>query len=274
MHHNPLAQHATRWWVHVCVRVTTPQIWRPVSDRKANWQAQTHRSGESMGPARAYLLPMMKPNTMNTRMMVPATATTAMMMTGFCSLETIAADEMDTDTNTHTDGHSERQKCSVWTSTHQRLQYAGHNWAQWEAWRLITSPPLPSERVGEGRFYYYTHGSTVSESGLNSPRRRRQCPSSQTKTHSGWIVSHSELSRFSNCLRWQTADCSKEWVAVASYKVNASGVWGGEFMHFKSGGSVLYKWKRMIFLWPVSGGGGMENVATFDQLLLNQASLS
>lgn len=46
-----------------------------------------------MGPARAYLLPMMKPNTMKTRMMVPATATTAMMMTGFCSLETIAADE-------------------------------------------------------------------------------------------------------------------------------------------------------------------------------------
>lgn len=49
-----------------------------------------------MGPARAYLLPMMKPNTMNTRMMVPATATTAMMMTGFCSLETIAADGTDT----------------------------------------------------------------------------------------------------------------------------------------------------------------------------------
>lgn len=44
-----------------------------------------------MGPARAYLLPMMKPNTMKTRMMVPATATTAMMMTGFCSLETMAA---------------------------------------------------------------------------------------------------------------------------------------------------------------------------------------
>lgn len=142
MHHNPLAQHATRWWVHVCVRVTTPQMWRPVSDRKANWQAQTHRSGESMGPARAYLLPMMKPNTMNTRMMVPATATTAMMITGFCSLETIAADEMDTDTNTHTDRHSERQKRSVWTSAHQRLQSAGHNWAQWEAWRLIT-PPFP-----------------------------------------------------------------------------------------------------------------------------------
>lgn len=54
-----------------------------------------------MGPARAYLLPMMKPNTMNTRMMVPATATTAMMMTGFCSLETIAADETDTHINTH-----------------------------------------------------------------------------------------------------------------------------------------------------------------------------
>jgi len=53
-----------------------------------------------MGPARAYLLPMMKPNTMNTRMMVPATATTAMMMTGFCSLETIAADERDTHPHT------------------------------------------------------------------------------------------------------------------------------------------------------------------------------
>lgn len=46
-----------------------------------------------MGPARAYLLPMMKPKTMKTRMMVPATATTAMMMTGFCSLDTIAADD-------------------------------------------------------------------------------------------------------------------------------------------------------------------------------------
>lgn len=47
-----------------------------------------------MGPARAYLLPMMKPKTMKTRMMVPATATTAMMMTGFCSLDTIAAGDM------------------------------------------------------------------------------------------------------------------------------------------------------------------------------------
>lgn len=45
-----------------------------------------------MGAARAYLLPMMKPNTMKTRMIVPATATTAMMMTGFCSLDmTVAA---------------------------------------------------------------------------------------------------------------------------------------------------------------------------------------
>lgn len=61
-----------------------------------------------MGPARAYLLPMMKPNTINTRMMVPATATTAMMMTGFCSLETIAADEVDTGKKTHTDRRSER----------------------------------------------------------------------------------------------------------------------------------------------------------------------
>lgn len=59
-----------------------------------------------MGPARAYLLPMMKPNTMNTRMMVPATATTAMMMTGFCSLETIAADETDT----HTHGQDMQRK--------------------------------------------------------------------------------------------------------------------------------------------------------------------
>lgn len=54
-----------------------------------------------MGPARAYLLPMMKPNTMKTRMMVPATATTAMMMTGFCSLETTAAEE--TNVRPHTD---------------------------------------------------------------------------------------------------------------------------------------------------------------------------
>lgn len=38
-----------------------------------------------------YLRPMMNPNTMKTRMMVPATATTAMIMTGFCSLETAVA---------------------------------------------------------------------------------------------------------------------------------------------------------------------------------------
>lgn len=61
-----------------------------------------------MGPARAYLLPMMKPKTMNTRMMVPATATTAMMMTGFCSLETIAADETDIHVNIHTDTRTQR----------------------------------------------------------------------------------------------------------------------------------------------------------------------
>lgn len=70
-----------------------------------------------MGPARAYLLPMMKPNTMNTRMMVPATATTAMMMTGFCSLETIAADEMDTHTNTHGQTFRETGMLSVNFST-------------------------------------------------------------------------------------------------------------------------------------------------------------
>lgn len=55
-----------------------------------------------MGPARAYLLPMMKPNTMKTKMMVPATATTAMMMTGFCSLETIAAERKRGGTHTDT----------------------------------------------------------------------------------------------------------------------------------------------------------------------------
>jgi hypothetical protein len=38
-----------------------------------------------------YLLPMMKPKTMKTRMMVPATATTAIIITGFCSLETAVA---------------------------------------------------------------------------------------------------------------------------------------------------------------------------------------
>lgn len=44
-----------------------------------------------MGAARAYLLPMMKPKTMKTRMIVPATATTAMMMTGFCSVDITVA---------------------------------------------------------------------------------------------------------------------------------------------------------------------------------------
>lgn len=34
---------------------------------------------------------MMKPKTMKTRMIVPATATTAIMITGFCSLETAVA---------------------------------------------------------------------------------------------------------------------------------------------------------------------------------------
>lgn len=58
-----------------------------------------------MGPARAYLLPMMKPNTMKTRMMVPATATTAMMMTGFCSLDTMAADG----THTHTEEEEKKK---------------------------------------------------------------------------------------------------------------------------------------------------------------------
>jgi len=38
-----------------------------------------------------YLRPMMNPNTIKTRMIVPATATTAMIITGFCSLETAVA---------------------------------------------------------------------------------------------------------------------------------------------------------------------------------------
>lgn len=66
-----------------------------------------------MGPARAYLLPMMKPNTMKTRMMVPATATTAMMMTGFCSLETTAADE----TNVHPQQTQETEAQGECTNT-------------------------------------------------------------------------------------------------------------------------------------------------------------
>lgn len=198
-----------------CVCVSEWRLhWRGglVSDRKANWQAQTHRSGESMGPARAYLLPMMKPNTMNTSMMVPATATTAMMMTGFCSLETIAADEMDTHTK-------EKRKHFEWTSAHQTtICRTFGNWAHWEAWRLITCPtphPFPNLwESGRGTFLFlscpYTHGSTVSESGLNSPRRRQRCPSSQTKTHSGWIVSHAQLSLCSDSLHWQTGECNRK----------------------------------------------------------------
>lgn len=83
------------------------------------------------------------------------------------------------------------------------------------AWRLITCPTptlfLPSES-GRGTLLFlscpYTHGSTVSESGLNSPRRRQRCPSSQTKTHSGWIVSHAQLSLRSHSLHRHTADRS------------------------------------------------------------------
>lgn len=160
-----------------------------------------------MGPARAYLLPMMKPNTINTRMMVPATATTAMMMTGFCSLETIAADEVDTDKKTHTDRRSERVERSDYIKDQNLQDIIEPN----ERSGLINPPPppppfIPYGRVGGGPLLFLirprTHGSTVSESGLNSPRRRWRCPSSQTKTHSGWIVSHPELSENSgNCLR-------------------------------------------------------------------------
>lgn len=185
-HYNLQEQHATWWWVHVCAGVTTPQTWRPVSDRKANWQAQTHRSGESMGPARAYLLPMMKPNTMKTRMMVPATATTAMMMTGFCSLETVAAEETETRSEP-----TSRRKLQSAVQTVMK--------SQWAAWRLITPPLIPSLRHHrkKGCFYFGAHTHThtqltVSESGLNSPRRQRRFPPSQTKTHSGWSCDCSE----------------------------------------------------------------------------------
>lgn len=244
MPHSPLAQHATRWRVDVCVCVCTVCAcvsewrlhWRGglVSDRKANWQAQTHRSGESMGPARAYLLPMMKPNTMNTSMMVPATATTAMMMTGFCSLETIAADEMDTHTK-------EKLKHFEWTSAHQTtICRTFGNWAHWVAWRLITCPtphPFPNLwESGRGTFLFlscpYTHGSTVSESGLNSPRRRQRCPSSQTKTHSGWIVSHAQLSLCSDSLHWQTGECNRKKRIL---------------VHFRSSGSALCKYWEMQY---------------------------
>lgn len=220
-----------------CVCVSEWRLhWRGglVSDRKANWQAQTHRSGESMGPARAYLLPMMKPNTMNTSMMVPATATTAMMMTGFCSLETIAADEMDTHTK-------EKRKHFEWTSAHQTtICRTFGNWAHWVAWRLITCPtphPFPNLwESGRGTFLFlscpYTHGSTVSESGLNSPRRRQRCPSSQTKTHSGWIVSHAQLSLCSDSLHWQTSECNRKKRIL---------------VHFRSSGSALCKYWEMQY---------------------------
>lgn len=140
-HYNLEEQHAAWWWVHVCASVTTPQTWRPVSDRKANWQAQTHRSGESMGPARAYLLPMMKPNTMKTRMMVPATATTAMMMTGFCSLETVAAE--DTETRSEPTSHHKLQ------SAEQTVMKP-----QWAALRLIPPSPPHLETAERGMLLF------------------------------------------------------------------------------------------------------------------------
>lgn len=120
-----------------------------------NWQAQTHRSGESMGPARAYLLPMMKPNTMKTRMMVPATATTAMMMTGFCSLETIAADNKEK--HIFLDGYTSDYNILFEQQPHKgELQEE-----QLIACEMGTSPPpLHASllgRVGEGASIYEAH---------------------------------------------------------------------------------------------------------------------
>lgn len=99
-----------------------------------------------MGPARAYLLPMMKPNTMNTRIMVPATATTAMMMTGFCSLETIAADETDTHKHTQTDMQKDRNaQCELQNMKDFNLQGIIEPMSGVE---IDNPPPLfPSERV-------------------------------------------------------------------------------------------------------------------------------
>jgi len=171
-----------------------------------------------MGPARAYLLPMMKPNTMNTRMMVPATATTAMMMTGFCSLETIAADgthaHAHTHAHTHTHTHThktckEREKKKTGTLSENfgtsndrklfdpRMRGVGglvtplSSPLREQNRRRVRRREEEEEEMGLLLFLSRprTHGSTVSESGLNGPRRRRRCPSSQTKTHSGWIVS-------------------------------------------------------------------------------------
>lgn len=114
--------------------------------------------------------------------------------------------------------HKHTQKDIQKIPAHQRLQSAGHNWAQCEAWRLMGPSSASQWESGGGTLLFLSrpraHSSTVSESGLNSPRWRRRCPSSQTKTHSGWIVSHSELPHCSNCLRWQTADCFEEWLAV------------------------------------------------------------
>lgn len=39
-----------------------------------------------------------------------------------------------------------------------------------------------------------------------------------------------------------TVDCAEEWIGVASYKVNASGVLEEKVMHFKSSGSAP-SWK-------------------------------
>lgn len=93
--HIPSVRHDGGWvWSHAsgrgCELHSYGGLWG--TERQTERAYATHSSGESMGAARAYLLPMMKPNTMKTRIMVPATATTAMMMTGFCSLDmTVAA---------------------------------------------------------------------------------------------------------------------------------------------------------------------------------------
>lgn len=151
---------------------------------ECNWQAQTHRSGESMGPARAYLLPMMKPNTMKTRMMVPATATTAMMMTGFCSLDTIAADNTDKERHIFFRRLYFGIEYLIWTTSTQKKEIQEELLIACEMGNSPPhpTPPFPPWASGGGSFYFWSaHSATVSESVLNGPRWRRPRPSCPTK---------------------------------------------------------------------------------------------
>lgn len=108
-----------------------------------------------MGPARAYLLPMMKPNTMNTRMMVPATATTAMMMTGFCSLDTIAADDMEKEKHIiFLDGYTSDSNILFEQQPHKREIQEELLIACEMGNGPPPTPPFPPWESGGGSFYF------------------------------------------------------------------------------------------------------------------------